>query len=517
MTPPATPIGPAASIPPPRRSVLRIGVPAVVLAAFALLVAFAFRDLLRPSLEVRAVPVAVRSIETSAASRSGREGDAILAPGWIEADPYMHQVVALADGVVEEMLVLEGAAVEAGQPVARLVADDARLAVARAEADLADAEAAVAGAEAVLAAARADRTHLVTPRKRVAAARAEVERLVAAAEAADASAVALDAAARELADELARLEQLADRGNASPAAVVRLRLRHEAATAAAQARRHETEVAERAVAVAEAERGAAIRDLELLVGETLAVERGEADLARLEARRDFAAARLEEATLRLDRMVVRSPIDGVVAELHAAPGSTLSASGPHGADVVHVFDPRRLGVRVDVPISEVGRVVVGQRVEIVVDTLPGVVLEGEVSRLVRRADLAKNTLPVKVRLLDPDPRLTPDMLARVRILARSDATDAGAATATVTRVFAPESAWADRAGGDRVESVAVVGVRDRRGVARRRMLVLGETRIDGWREVVEGLRPGEWIVLGDPPPDGAAVRILEDPTPEAIP
>lgn len=505
------------SIPLPRRRPIAAAAPFVVLAAFAALLLFAFGDALRPATEVRAVPVAVRAVEVAADAESRRQGDAILAPGWIEADPYMHRVVALADGVVEEILVLEGATVAAGMPVARLVAEDARIAVDHAEAELAEAEAAVVQARAVLAAARIDREHLVAPTARVAAARAEVERRHAAAKAADASAVALDAVARELGDEVDRLGQLVDRGSASAASLARLRLRHESAMAAAQARRHEAVVATQAVAVAESERTAAIRDLELLVRETLAVEEAQAGLGRSEARRDFAAARLEEATLRLDRMVVRSPIDGVVAELHAAPGSTLSASGPHGADVVHVFDPRRLGVRVDVPISEVGRVVVGQRVEIVVDTLPGVVLEGEVSRLVRRADLAKNTLPVKVRLLDPDPRLVPDMLARVRILTASSPRANGDGTTTATRVFAPESAWVGRGEGDRVESVAVTDVRDGRGIAAHRTLALGEIRIEGWREVVDGLRPGEWIVLGDPPPDGATVRIVEDSRSEPTP
>jgi len=50
-----------------------------------------------------------------------------------------------------------------------------------------------------------------------------------------------------------------------------------------------------------------------------------------------------------------------------------------------------------------------------------------------------------------------------------------------------------------------------------RTLVLGETRIDGWREVVEGLRPGEWVVLGEAPPDGAAVRILRNNLEETSP
>lgn len=505
-------------VPRPVRHPGRILVPATVLVAFGLLLAFAFRDALRPAVPVRAVPVAVRSVEVAATDRSRDTGDrdAILAPGWIEADPYIHRVVALVDGVVEEILVLEGTPVRAGQPVARLVADEARIDLARAEAEAADADAAVAEAQAALTAAESDLEHLVAPRRRVAASRAEVARRAAAAAATEASARALDATARELADELARLEELVERGGASPASAVRLRLRWESAVATSEARRNDAEAAARAIAVAEAERTAAERDLDLLVAETLAVEEARARLDRAVAGRARAEANLADARLRLDRTVVRSPIDGVVAELDAVPGSTLAPGGAHGADVLHVFDPERLGVRVDVPISEVARIAVGQPAEVVVDTLPGVVFEGEVSRLVRRADLAKNTLPVKVRLLDPDPRLVPDMLARVRILTETS-TDGDAPTTTVTRVFAPEAAWSGDAEDDRAEATAIVGVREDRGTAMLRTLVLGKTRIDGWREVVEGLRPGEWVVLGEAPPAGAAVRILRRAPEETSP
>lgn len=506
---------PDTTVPQPRRHPGRVLIPAALFTAFALLLIFAFGDLLRPSIEIEAVPVAVRSIEVAAATQPAGSEEAILAPGWIEADPYMHRVVALTDGVVEQILVLEGESLTAGQPVARLVSDDARLALDRAEAEAAAAHAAVLEASARRAAARMDLEHLVSPRRRDAVAVAELERRRAAAEAARAGAEALDSRALELADELARLQALVERGSASDAAAERLRLRHESALRAAAAQRHEATVAERLVAVAEAERAAAARDLELLVAETLTLQLAEAEVARADAAARRAEVEVAQARLRLERTVVRSPIDGVVAELDAQPGKTLVAGGAHAADVLHAFDPRSLGVRADVPISEVASVSVSQPAEIVVDTLPGVVFRGEVSRLVQRADLAKNTMPVKIRILDPDPRLVPDMLARVRILTATRSGGPAEATATVTRVFIPESISSST--DDRAGIVAVVDVRDRMGTAAHRSLVLGETRIDGWREVVEGLRPGEWVVLGDAPPDGATVRILDSTTRETSP
>jgi RND family efflux transporter MFP subunit len=55
--------------------------------------------------------------------------------GWVEARPTPVVVSALAEGVVEELLVVEGQEVKAGQTVARLIDADARLALAAAVAD----------------------------------------------------------------------------------------------------------------------------------------------------------------------------------------------------------------------------------------------------------------------------------------------------------------------------------------------------------------------------------------------
>ena len=175
------------------------------------------------------------------------------------------------------------------------------------------------------------------------------------------------------------------------------------------------------------------------------------------------------------------------------------------AAIAEVYDPSRLQVRVDVPLAEVARIGVGQSAEISLDLLPDRVFRGVVTRLVHRADLAKNTVPVKVRLTDPEPRLKPDMLARVRFLS---AEGAEGSRRVLTRVLVPETAIRSGPDGD-PSATAIVGLDGDRGVAETRRLVLGPTTIDGWREVVEGLRAGERVVVGEPPPDGTRVETIE--------
>ena len=496
-----SPLTRAAAIPaPPRRWALRWGLPIALLLAIATLLVVAGRDAIGIRVEVEAIPVALRAIEVEEAS--GSRDSIVVAPGWIEADPSTHRIVALADGVVETVLVLEGDSIAADQPVATLVADDARIALERAEAEVARREAMRREAAAGVEAARLERETLVGPRRRAAIARADASRLEAASAAAEALADAASARHREVADELARLEALAERGGASEGAVARLRLRLATLAAESEARLRESEAARSAAESAAAEQDASAKELDLLIEETLALASAEASLAAAEAEVRLAIAARDEASLRLDRMTVRSPIAGVVIERLAVPGMRL---GGDLAAIAEVYDPSRLQVRVDVPLAEVARIGVGQSAEISLDLLPDRVFRGVVTRLVHRADLAKNTVPVKVRLADPDPRLKPDMLARVRFLS---AEGAEGSRRVLTRVFVPETAI--RSGPDSDPSAtAIVGLDGDRGVAETRRLVLGPTTIDGWREVVEGLRAGERVVVGEPPPDGTRVETVE--------
>lgn len=129
--------------PPARRWKTRVLVPASILAAALGILAFAARDALRPAVAVEIVPTIARTGTASA-------GTAVVqAPGWVEPDPFFVSVTSLTDGIVEDVVVLEGDAVSKGQLIARLVPDDARLALQRAEAELGAHQAQLRTAEAV--------------------------------------------------------------------------------------------------------------------------------------------------------------------------------------------------------------------------------------------------------------------------------------------------------------------------------------------------------------------------------
>ncbi len=157
----------AVPLPKPRWKT-RVLLPALILTATGATLLFATGSALWPATPVRVVPVVAKTGVQAA-------GKVIVqAPGWVEADPFPAAVSALADGVVAELLVLEGQPVEANQVVARLVADDAQLGLAKAEAALHGAEADLAVVQADLKAAQREWDNPVEQTRKLATSEAEL-------------------------------------------------------------------------------------------------------------------------------------------------------------------------------------------------------------------------------------------------------------------------------------------------------------------------------------------------------
>lgn len=413
-----------------------------LLLGVALLFALVFGERLRPSAPVKTQPVLYLEspdIEhTTTASGSTRA--IAQASGWIEPDPYPIRVPVRVDGFVAEVHVLEGQSVRAGQLLAALDPTNFALAAARAEAEWNTARAEVSESDLELARLEAE-------------VRAAEARLAAAQ------------------DQAARAQAITD-------------------AAATQAERTATRLAaEEAAAMLEAARRA------------FEAHRHRCDALRaMEAR---ATAELDRARLDLERTRVYAPVDGVVLRREAAPGMKrmIAMDDPDSATIVTLFDPHRLQVRADVPLAEAGRVETGIEARVVSAAFPNRVFTGVVTRITGEADLARNTLQVKVALRDPDPRMRPEMLCRVEFLA-----DARPASAPVGARVMWIPASARRADS---EGRAIAWVVDAtRGVAHPRVIETGESRGD-WVRVVEGLRPGERVVTSGAERLTAGARVQE--------
>jgi HlyD family secretion protein len=418
----------------------------VLVLGFALLFALLFRDRLLPAPELRVViatAIADESIQpTSSRKPVGNDGRLLFqASGWLEPDPLPVRATALADGVIAEVHVLEGQRVDAGDLLVSLIDEDARLVRDMMASELAMKQAAF---DAHCVEVQTLLQKLAAEQAGLAKARATLDE------------------ATDLFDRLARVPV----GATTESQRVTARFEKERGNAEVDmARARIREIA---------------WDFNRIAYETLAHHHG------IEA----AKSALAEAELNLMRTRVPSPVRGRVMRLLASPGEKkmLGMDEMDSATVALIYDPEKLQVRVDVPLADAAQLAIGQRAKIRCGLLPDVVFEGIVTRIAGEADIQRNTLQAKVRVLDPDDRLRPEMICRVEFFGETVDDDSAVTTnaAGNLAVFVPPSAvaensrvWVCDPESKRVESREVVPTRDVR---------------ERWMRIESGINPGEWIV-----------------------
>ena len=149
----------------------------------------------------------------------------------------------------------------------------------------------------------------------------------------------------------------------------------------------------------------------------------EALVARLErAQRDVNVAEMAgavQAQLLAD-MEIRAPFTGVVIAKAAQPGEMISPVSAGGGftrtGICTIVDMASLEIEVDVNESYINRVFAGQPVSATLNAYPDTDFAAEVIAIIPAADRNKATVRVRIRLLDGDERVLPDMGVRVAFL-----------------------------------------------------------------------------------------------------
>jgi RND family efflux transporter MFP subunit len=470
-----------------RRLLTRFVLPTLLLAGFATLLAAAAWERLRSPRPVTVLPVILSRAEMEQPGGTPM----FRAAGWVEPRPTPIVVTSLAEGVVEQLLVVEGQEVQQGQTVARLVAADARLALEAAEADVDLRQSELASAKATCTAARARRdlpVHLQAELAdaQTALAKAESElvilpNLLAAAQARCEYAEQEYAAERRSGDAATRISLAKALSNRDSA---------DASLKELQARQKRLPVE---IAALRTKSAAQTEKLARLVDEVRQVEEGEAAVKSARARLRQALAARDTALLRLERMEIKAPVSGRVLALVARPGTRLTGlavSSLHDSStVVTLYDPRSLQVRVDVRLDDVAKALPGQKVKIETAALPGASLDGEVLRATSQADIQKNTLSVKVAITDPPPTLKTDMLCQVTFLALPRPARPGK-EGEPYRVLVPRELVASSGGSSRIWVADLVS-----GMAKVRQVEVGLTSGE-LVEVVSGLGTTDRLIVG---------------------
>ncbi len=226
-----------------------------------------------------------------------------------------------------------------------------------------------------------------------------------------------------------------------------------------------------------------------------------AAVAAAEATQKAGEAALKAAQVSLDYDLIRAPFDAVVLTKNADIGdivTPLGAAANAKAAVVTIADLNSLQVEADVAESNLALVKIGQPCDIQLDALPDTRFRGQVHMIVPTADRTKATIMVKVRFLDPDPRILPEMSAKVAFLSRPPRQDEQRLRTAVNA-----SALVKRDGRlvaylikeDRISEIPVKQ---------------GESFGD-LVEVLDGLKPGDRVVLkpSDRLRDGSRIKIKE--------
>ncbi|MES2304648.1 MAG: efflux RND transporter periplasmic adaptor subunit [Gemmatimonadota bacterium] len=110
------------------------------------------------------------------------------------------------------------------------------------------------------------------------------------------------------------------------------------------------------------------------------------------------------------RMVLRSPVDGVVLLRTAVPGSVVEAGAPLAA----VSDLTTLWVTASAPegLSDIRR---GAAIRFSVPAIPGESFNGKIEAVGPGLDAATRTLPLRASVNNRDGRLRPEMLATITV------------------------------------------------------------------------------------------------------
>ncbi len=210
---------------------------------------------------------------------------------------------------------------------------------------------------------------------------------------------------------------------------------------------------------------------------------------------------LKAADVAVEYTLIRAPFDGVVLTKNADVGdiiTPLGAAANAKASVVTMADLGSLQVEADVSESNLEKVRVGQPCEISLDALPEERFRGAVHMIVPTADRSKATVLVKVRLVDMDKRILPEMSAMVAFLARPVA-------ATERK---PETAISPAAVATHHGRNVVFVVKGDRAVE---TPVKTGAAIGDFVEIISGVKAGDKIVLKplDKLRDGSKVKTVE--------
>lgn len=230
-------------------------------------------------------------------------------------------------------------------------------------------------------------------------------------------------------------------------------------------------------------------------------EKAVASVEGSEAGLKASLSALEAAKINLDYTLIRAPFDAVVLTKNADVGDIVTPIGAAAnakSAVVTIADMNTLQVEADVSESNLIKIKTGQPCEIQLDALPGERFRGAIHMIVPTADRTKATVMVKVRFVERDARVLPEMSAKVAFLSRPAKPEE-----QKPRIAISQSAIVKRKGKD-----TLFLVKENRAIE---TPVTPGVDIGDMVEILEGIKVGDQIVLNPPERmrNGLKIKVAE--------
>ncbi len=131
----------------------------------------------------------------------------------------------------------------------------------------------------------------------------------------------------------------------------------------------------------------------------------------------LASTRLDRLREELKKYTIRAPFSGVVIGKNAQAGEIVSPSSAGGGftrtGICTIVDMLSLEIEVDINERFLQKVIVNQRVTANLDAYPAWDIPGSVIAVIPAANRSKGTVRVRIKLLEQDNRIIPDMSLRV--------------------------------------------------------------------------------------------------------
>ena len=159
------------------------------------------------------------------------------------------------------------------------------------------------------------------------------------------------------------------------------------------------------------EEAQAVLDVEKATHERAVAGARDEEIGAAEARAAASQAQVAVARDRMERTTIRAPFDGVITAKHTEVGSWLAV----GNGVFDLDTTSRVRVRVDIPETYYGQIVIGSEMSITFDSVPSKTFVGMVTKKIPRASGRSRAFPIKVELDNSDGHLASGMLARVML------------------------------------------------------------------------------------------------------